>query len=132
MILLDTHAWIWWLTNPERLPSKATKAIREAMKNYRVAISSMSVWEIAMLCAKGRLEFATDYREFIRQTEKLAFVQFVAPDNTILVNSVNLPDYAGRDPADRIIIATANHLSATLISKDDTMREYRQVRTLWD
>lgn len=132
MILLDTHAWIWWLTNPERLPSKATKAIREAMKNYRVVISAMSVWEIAMLCAKGRLEFATDYREFIRQTEKLAFVQFVAPDNAILLNSVNLPDYTGRDPADRIIIATANHLSATLISKDDTMREYRQVRTLWD
>lgn len=131
MILLDTHVWVWWLTSPDLLPPKAMRVIREAMKAYRVAISSMSVWEIAMLCAKGRLEFATDYREFIRQTEKLAFVKFIQPDNTILLNSVELPDYLAKDPADRIIVATANHLSATLITKDEHMHTYRQVRTVW-
>lgn len=107
------------------------RVIREAMKNYSVAISSMSVWEIAMLYAKGRLEFATDYREFIRQTEKLAFVKFIQPDNTIFLNSVEMPDYPGKDPADRIIVATANHLSAALITKDEHMHAYRQVRTVW-
>lgn len=131
MILLDTHAWIWWLTTPDLVPLKATRAIREAMKNYSIAISSMSVWEIAMLCAKGRLEFATDFREFIRQTEKLAFVKFIQPDNTIFLNSVEMPDYPGKDPADRIIVATANHLSATLVTKDENMLGYRQVRTIW-
>lgn len=84
-----------------------------------------------MLCARGRLEFATDYKEFIRQTEKLAFVKFIAPDNTIFLNSVGLPEYTGKDPADRIIVATANHLGATLVTKDETMLAYRQVRTLW-
>lgn len=131
MILLDTHVWVWWLTNPDLLPPKAMRVIREAMKNYSVAISSMSAWEIAMLCAKGRLEFATNYREFIRQTEKLAFVKFIQPDNTIFLNSVEMPDYPGKDPADRIIVATANHLSAALITKDEHMHAYRQVRTVW-
>jgi PIN domain nuclease of toxin-antitoxin system len=132
MVLLDTHAWVWWLTKPELVPKKATQAIRAAMREYAVHISTMSAWEIAMLVARGRLELATDYREFIRQTEKLAFVKFIAPHNTILLNSVEMPGYEGKDPADRIIIATANHLSATLITKDDTMLEYRQVRTTWD
>lgn len=131
MVLLDTHAWVWWLTKPDMLPKKATQVIRAAMKDYDVHISTMSTWEIGMLVARGRLEFATDYREFIRQTQQLAFVKFVAPDNTILLHSVELPGYAGKDPADRIIIATANHLSATLVTKDETMLGYRQVRTVW-
>ncbi len=132
MILLDTHAWIWWLTQPDLLPKKAMQAIRAAMKKYNVCISSMSAWEIAMLTTKGRLELATDYREFIRQTEKLAFVKFIAPENTILLNSVEMPGYAGKDPADRIIIATANHLGATLVTKDETILVYKQVRTVWN
>jgi len=131
VLLLDTHAWVWWLTKPDLLPKKAAQAIRAAMKEYSVHISTMSSWEIAMLVARGRLELATDYREFIRQTAQLAFVKFIAPDNTILLNSVEMPGYAGKDPADRIIMATANHLSATLVTKDETMLEYRQVRTTW-
>lgn len=130
-VLLDTHAWLWWLSSPELLPKRAAKAIREAMEKYKVLISSMSSWEIAMLCAKGRLELATDYREFIRQTEKLPFVQFIPPNNEILIGSVNLPSYAGKDPADRIIVATANHMGATLVTKDEDMLSYRHVRTLW-
>ncbi|MBX3723192.1 MAG: type II toxin-antitoxin system VapC family toxin [Turneriella sp.] len=81
MVLLDTHAWVWWLTKPDMLPKKATQVIRAAMKDYDVHISTMSTWEIAMLVARGRLEFATDYREFIRQTQRLAFVKFVAAGN---------------------------------------------------
>ncbi|MBV6492051.1 MAG: Ribonuclease VapC22 [Turneriella sp.] len=131
MIVLDTHTWIWWLTQPSLLPKKAKNVIHEAMKNYQIAISSMSVWEIAMLCAKGRLEFAIPYREFIRQTEALAFVQFITPDNNIFLNSVEMVDYPVKDPADRIIMATANHLSAILITRDEAMHTYRQVRTLW-
>lgn len=131
MILLDTHCWIWWLTTPRALSKKAHSAIREAMVNYQVCISSISVWEIAMLVQRGRLQLAIDYREFIRQTEKLAFVQFIEPNNTILVNSVELSGYSAKDPADRIIVATANHMGAMLVTKDESIRAYRQVRSLW-
>jgi len=131
-VLLDTQTWLWWLSNPELLPKKAAKTIREAMEGYKVLISSMSAWEIAMLCAKGRLELATDYREFIHQTEKLPFVQFIPPNNEILIASVNLPVYAGKDPADRIIVATANHTGAILVTKDENLLAYRHVRTIWN
>ncbi|HNA80655.1 MAG TPA: type II toxin-antitoxin system VapC family toxin [Turneriella sp.] len=131
-VLLDTHAWLWWLSSPELLPKKAARTIRESMESYKVLISSLSAWEIAMLCTRGRLELATDYREFIHQTEKLPFVQFITPNNEILIGSVNLPAYEGKDPADRIIVATANHMGATLVTKDEHMLAYRHVRTIWN
>lgn len=132
MVLIDTHVWLWWLTEPGRLPAKAARQIAAAVKDYEVCISAMSAWEIAMLVARGRLELATDYKEFIRQTEKLAFVRFIDLDNTILVNSVNLDGFPEKDPCDRIIVATAQNLGAILITKDETMRAYKRVRTIWD
>jgi len=91
----------------------------------------VSVCELTMLVNKGRLTLATGAPEFIRLTEALAFVQFVPVDNQIFLAALALPDYAAKDPADRIIIATANSLSAPLITKDEHMRKYKHTRAVW-
>lgn len=131
MLLLDTHTWLWWLSNPESLSKKAARTIDKAIDENAIAISSISVWEVAMLVERERLQFNTDYRDFIENTEKLSFVKFIPADNTILLRSVTLPDFNHKDPADRIIIATANRLSATLITKDERILNYKYVKTLW-
>lgn len=131
LIVLDTHTWIWWLTAPEFLSKKAHEAIAYETEDNGIAISSISVCELTMLVNKGRLTLATGAPEFIRQTEALTFVQFVPVDNQIFLAALALPDYAAKDPADRIIIATANSLSAPLITKDEHIRKYKHTRAVW-
>jgi PIN domain nuclease of toxin-antitoxin system len=131
LIVLDTHTWIWWLTEPERLSKKAVDAINYEVEENGIAISSVSVCELIMLSDKGRIELANDPREFIFQTEALAFVQFIPVDNKIFLAALSLPEYTAKDPADRIIIATANAHSAPLITKDELMRKYKHTRAVW-
>ena len=131
MILLDTHVWLWWLSNPEKLSNKATIAINEAVQSNGLAISSISTWEIALLVARGRLQLTIDTRDWVRKTEGLTFVRFVPVDNTISLRSVSLPGEFHADPADRIITATALTMGIPLISKDRKILDYPHIQTIW-
>jgi len=57
LIVLDTHAWVWWLDDPRKLPARARKAVNEAAADEAVYISTISTWEIMLLASGGRLEF---------------------------------------------------------------------------
>ncbi|MBC8318212.1 MAG: type II toxin-antitoxin system VapC family toxin [Desulfobulbaceae bacterium] len=131
MIVLDTHIWLWWVSEPETLSKKARQAIQGASAEQGVVISSMSTWEIAMLVQKGRLEFSIDVRDWIRKTEALPFVSFVPVDNTIALRSVNLPGLFHQDPADRIIVATALSLGLPIVTKDEKIQRYEHVKSIW-
>ncbi|MBU0675813.1 MAG: type II toxin-antitoxin system VapC family toxin [Proteobacteria bacterium] len=131
MIVLDTHVWLWWLSNPELLSPKAAGVIEKAVAGGEVHISSISAWEIAMLVDRGRLELTIDWRDWIRKSESLPFITFVPVDNTIALRSVSLPGDFHQDPADRIIVATALTLGAGLVSRDGKIRKYSQVKTIW-
>ncbi len=131
MILPDTHAWIWLISNPELLSDKTSKVIHNAIKNKPLAVSSISAWELALLVAKKRLELTMTVEEWITKSEKLTFLNFIPVDNRIAVASVNLPQPLHNDPADRIIIATAMSLNAILITKDDKILEYPYVKAVW-
>jgi PIN domain nuclease of toxin-antitoxin system len=131
MIVLDTHVWIWWISNPEILSSFAAKAIDHAVKENGIIISSISTWEIALLVSRGRLKLSIDVRDWVRKTEGLPFVRFVPVDNTISLRSVSLPDPFHADPADRIITATAMTMGLPLVTKDEKILEYRHVKTIW-
>ena len=131
MILLDTHVWIWWLSNPDRLSDAAALAIADAVEENGVIISSISTWEIAMLVARGRLQLTIDVRDWIRKSEGLPFVRFVPVDNTISLRSVYLPGEFHADPADRIITATALTMGIALITKDKKLRDYHHMTTVW-
>jgi len=131
LIVLDTHAWVWWISSPERLSEKAQTEIEQAMETKEIHISSISAWEVALLVRKGRLELSLPAEDWVARSEALPFLDFVPVDNHIAMRSVHLPGELHDDPADRIIIATALTLGAPLVSKDSKIRSYRHVKTIW-
>jgi PIN domain nuclease of toxin-antitoxin system len=132
MIVLDTHAWLWWISNPEKLESAAASAIEQAMSENGILISSISTWEIALLVAKGRLALSIDVRDWVRKTESLPFVRFMPVDNTVALRSIALPGAFHADPADRIITATALTTGLPLVTKDAKIQACSFVETIWD
>ncbi len=132
MIVLDTHVWLWWISNPENLSRIAAQAIEQAVREKGIIISSISTWEIALLIAKGRLELSIDVRDWVRKTESLPFVNFIPIDNTISLRSVDLPGQFHSDPAGRIITATAMTMGLALVTRDDKILNYPHVKTIWN
>jgi len=131
LILLDTHAWVWWVASPERLSVSARERIDNEASDLQVHISSISCWELTLLVKKKRLELTMDVEEWIARSEALPFFSFVPVDNRIAVLSNHLPGEFHEDPADRIITATASLLEATLITRDQKIRDYPHIQTLW-
>ena len=131
MIVIDTHIWLWWVSDPEQLSDPSRLAIDGAAQCHELFISTISAWEVAMLVAKGRLILALDVRDWIARSEVLPFLTFVPLTNAIAVEAVRLPDFSHADPADRIIAATALSLGAALVSKDEKLRGYQSLRTIW-
>ncbi len=131
MIVLDTHVWLWWLSEFEPLSRKAKRVIERAVDKSGVYISSISAWEVAQLAARGRLHLTSDPRDWIARSESLPFLRFVPVDNQVAVRSVQLPGTIHQDPADRIIIATAQILGVPLVTKDAKLARYPHVKTVW-
>ena len=131
MILLDTHVWVWFVSNPELLSKAAKNAIDSAMEQKEIFISSISAWEIALLIAKGRLYLTLEVNDWVAKSERLPFLQFLPVDNYVAVKSVNLPQPLHSDPADRIIIATAITIGAPVVTKDEKVLNYPHVKTIW-
>ena len=131
MIVLDTHAWIWWVSSPEYLSETAKQIIDEAATGKNIFISSISSWEIAILVSRGRLKLTMNPADWVAASEALPFFDFVPVSNSIALKSVQLPGILHNDPADRIIIATAVSLGATLVTKDEKIRNYPHVKTVW-
>jgi len=131
MIVLDTHAWVWFISNPELLSKRAKRYLDAAVEEKAIMISSISVWEVALLIAKKRLILTLELNDWIAKSEMLPFFKFIPVDNSIAIKSVNLPQPLHSDPADRIIIATAISLGAPIVTKDEKILNYSQVQTIW-
>ena len=133
MIVLDTHALLWWVSNPERIPIRARRLLDKAVaENSTISVSSISAWEIAMLSLRARLELTMPVDAWIAHAEELPWLTFVPVDNRVALRSVQLEGFPHRDPADRIIVATTLALNATLVTADERLRSYKPVRTVWD
>ena len=131
MIVLDTHAWIWWVSSPNLLSNDGRMAIEAASKSGQVYVSTISVWEIALLVKRGRLELTMNVDDWLRHCEALPELYFIPVNNSIALRSVQIADFASGDPADRIILATALALGTPLVTKDERMHAYNQVTTIW-
>ena len=132
MIVIDTHVWLWWISNPEKLAVNAAQAIDKAIIEGGIIISSISTWEIVLLTNKKRLKLSIDIRDWVRKTEALPFVRFVPVDNTIALRSVTMPGNFHPDPADRIITATAMTMGLPLVTREEKILGYPHVKTIWD
>jgi len=131
MILLDTHAWVYWVSDPERLSGLARRIIDEAAGRREVCVATISAWEVAMLVRKGRLELTVDVRDWVSRSEALPFLTFVPLDAAIAVEATRLPDFPHSDPADRIIAATARSLGARLVTRDARLTAWPHLETIW-
>ncbi len=131
MILLDTHVWVWFISNPERLSGKADKTIKRAMQENDILISSISAWEVALLVSKKRLELTMEVSEWISFSERLPFIRFIPIDNGIATGAVNLAQLLHKDPADRIIIATSMKYGAPVITMDNKILDFPHVQSIW-
>ena len=133
MILLDTHALIWWVADPARVPAKATRAIGAAQRAGELfSVSSISIWEIVMLTQRVRLTLTVDVDAWLAKLESLAFLEFHPVDNRVAQRSARLDDLDTRDPADRMIVATAILTGATVVTADTRMHSYRLLKSVWD
>jgi PIN domain nuclease of toxin-antitoxin system len=132
VIVLDTHVLLWWVSgDTARLSAIAAQAIEQELAGGRIVISSFSVWELAMLVERGRIALSMDVETWLSVVGRIEAVRFVPVDNEISFRSVTLPGVFHKDPADRIIVATARKLAAPLITADEKILAYPHVRTLW-
>jgi PIN domain nuclease of toxin-antitoxin system len=131
VIVLDTHAWVWWVASPDQMSPAARERIALEAEAGVIHVSAMSCWEVSLLVRKGRLALTLDVGDWIAATEALPFIRFVAVDNRIALRSNALPGDFHDDPADRLIVATALTLGATLITKDARLLAYPHVEALW-
>jgi PIN domain nuclease of toxin-antitoxin system len=131
VIVLDTHVWVWWASDPAELSRKARALIDQAVTDRQLFLSSISAWEVALLACRGRLQLTMHVRDWIARSEALPFLSFVPVDNAIALRSVALPPPLHGDPADRVIVATAVSLGALLVTKDKRILKYRHARSAW-
>jgi PIN domain nuclease of toxin-antitoxin system len=129
VIVLDTHAWLWWLAAPERLSGAAGEAIDQAPS---IGVSTLSAWEIATLVARGRMSLDRDVSLWVRQGLADARVESLTPSAEVAVTAglLDARSFTG-DPVDRLIYATARSAGATLITRDTAIREFDPASTLW-
>jgi len=132
VILLDTHVLFWWATkDTQRLTATAKTAISQELPNGDILLSSITAWEIALLAGRGRLNLAADIGTWLAAFEEISEFRFIPVDNDIGIEAANLPGEFHKDPADRIIVATARKFGATIVTADEKIRGYRHVRSIW-
>ncbi len=124
MIILDTHIWIRWLDPQQQ--ALAPGLIDQIETADRVAVSSISCWEVAWLLRRGRLQLALSLPEWLDNALQHSGVDCIAVDRPIAIYSANLPEHH-KDPADRIIIATALTLNAKLLGLDSAFSAYSEL-----
>jgi len=124
-ILLDTHAWVWFRLGEAAAFRRASiEAINAAAARSTLRVSVISVWEVAMLVAKGRLQLGRPVTEWVRGALSAPGLLLAELSAEIAVEACDLPGDFHDDPADRIIVATARAIGATLYTKDRAILAY--------
>jgi PIN domain nuclease of toxin-antitoxin system len=128
-LLLDTHYWIWLQSGEKsRLTPKIVRMIEQAAIRGNLLLSVISVWELGVLEAKGRVRMQTQCDQWVREALATPGLSLAPLTPEIALESSRLPGLFHGDPADRIIVATARSFSARLLTRDQKMIEYGQQR----
>jgi len=131
MILLDTHILIWDALVPERLSTKAKQAIAQANQTDGMLIADITLWEIAMLIQKRQVQIDTDCQSFIQLLLQANRIDVRSISPKIAALSVQLSNSINKDPADRLIVATAVVENVSLVTADRDLRSATQIATIW-
>jgi PIN domain nuclease of toxin-antitoxin system len=129
--LLDTHAWVWWVTEDRRVSAVARRAIERSQAKDNLSLSLISVWEVAKKVEKAQLVLDRPVDQWIELALARPGLLLVELTRPILVESCKLPAPFHGDPADQLIVATARDRDAAIITKDERIRAYAHVRSVW-
>jgi PIN domain nuclease of toxin-antitoxin system len=130
VILVDTHVVVWLAFDPDQISRKARRAIEEARNNADgLAISDITLLELAALASKDRIHLEISLESFLQEVE----ARFVVLPITgrACARAIGFPASYPKDPADRIIGATALVEGLRLITADREIRQSKTVQTIW-
>jgi PIN domain nuclease of toxin-antitoxin system len=132
--LLDTHAWLWGVLGDARLGSRARRAIASAGEPAKVGLAAISLKEAAWLLAHGRIDLsepAASWPAWLREAATAPGLEVLPLTVEVAIGSEQLPESFPKDPADRLIVATARLHGLTLVTADDALRAHAEIPTLW-
>jgi PIN domain nuclease of toxin-antitoxin system len=131
VILLDTHVLVWMVSSPGKLSRAAAREIRKAHRVGGCAIASISLWELGLLFAQGRLKASGTVEASIREIVDSAAVSVLEITPDIAGLAMAFPESYPKDSGDRLIGATARALGITLITQDERILASPLVRSIW-
>lgn len=126
--LLDTHAWVWWVDRDRRLGQRVLEHLDGLEPDSRPYLSAISLWEVAMLVERGRLDFSVPLQEWLEAAAHPRSVRLLPITPAIAAEVAALPDAFHRDPADRIIVATCRVMQLPVLSQDRLITRSRLVK----
>jgi PIN domain nuclease of toxin-antitoxin system len=131
MILLDTHVWVWWSIDSDRLSAKHREII-DAGEVDGIGVSVFSFWEVAMLAKKkNRIDLGGEtVDQWFARVTRVPTLRVVPVTPQLFLESTTLPEPFHADPADRIIVATARAHGSPLLTEDREILEYAHVRSI--
>jgi PIN domain nuclease of toxin-antitoxin system len=127
-VLLDTHAWIWAVAEPDRLGARAVATLEAA--GTVVLVSAISFWEVAVLARKGRLVIGEPPESWCQRALAAMSARAIPLEPATALAAERLEGLHG-DPADRFLVATAHATGAVLVTRDERIRAWGGVETLW-
>lgn len=127
MIVLDTHAWLWWVSDPSRLGRAATAALAKAS---RIGVPAICCLEVAAAVERGRIVLDRDVDAWLDAALSVPHVALLPLTPRVAVRAVALPGFHG-DPADRVIVATAMLEACPVVTRDRGIRRYKAVESVW-
>jgi PIN domain nuclease of toxin-antitoxin system len=129
VIVLDTHALLWWALDPEKLSERA-RSVVAGMEQHGGFASAISIWELGIKLKRRKLELPLSIDELVRRIERGHVVELLPVDASLWLRSLALP-WEHQDPADRVIVATALSRNLPLLTKDETIRSFSGVASVW-
>lgn len=129
MILLDTHVLLWWALDPDRLSSAAAASL-QAMERRGGFASAISIWELGIKVQRGKLDLGISIVEFTRRIQKIGVIELLPVNTATWLRSLELA-WDHRDPADRVIVATAILQDVPLLTADTEIHRFGGVSCVW-
>lgn len=129
-LLLDTHIWVRFLGGDPSLSAAIVRSVEAAREGGRAFISVISIWEVAMLVGKGRLVLPLSVDVWIERSLQLPGVRLLPFSAAIALETARLPEPMHKDPADRILVATALVETLQLVTLDRAILRFARATNL--
>lgn len=128
MIVLDTHAWIWYASEDTQLSKRARARIQRAQA---LGVHPVSCWEVAMLSHSGRLKLSLDVAQWVGQALERPKIELLPFTPAAAIRAAGLGGSFPGDPADRFIVGAALEMNVPVVTRDQRITNWKHVETIW-